>query len=46
MQDSTGNNQNYLMGVAGGGFEVDWSSGVRRWAGGLGMYLQVTFLHP
>lgn len=27
MQDSTGDNQNYLMGVAGGGFEVDWSSG-------------------
>ena len=43
MQDSTGDNQNYLMGVAGVGFEVDWSSGARSWAGGLGTYLQVIF---
>lgn len=43
MQDSTGDNQNYLMGVAGEGFEVDWSSGARRWAGGLSVYLQVIF---
>lgn len=26
-----------------GGFEVHWSSGVRRWAEGLGVYMQVIF---